>query len=52
MRKIKTGWEDCELFGFLTADANANVAHLQRPLPNGALQIVGRGERKDETIPA
>ena len=26
MRKIKTGWEDCELFGFLTTDANAEVA--------------------------
>jgi len=26
VRKIKTGWEDCELFGFLTTDANAEVA--------------------------
>jgi len=26
VRKIKTGWEDCEPFGFLTADANAEVA--------------------------
>ena len=26
VRKIKTGWEDCELFGFLTTDANAEVS--------------------------
>lgn len=26
VRKIKTGWEDCELFGFLTTEANAEVA--------------------------
>jgi len=26
VRKIKTGWEDCELYGFLTTDANAEVA--------------------------
>jgi putative SOS response-associated peptidase YedK len=25
VRKIKTGWEDCELFGFLTTEANAEV---------------------------
>lgn len=25
VRKIKTGWEDCELFGFLTTEANADV---------------------------
>jgi len=27
VRKIKTGWEDCEVFGFLTTEANAEVAH-------------------------
>lgn len=82
VRKIKTGWEDCELYGFLTTEANAEVAtyhskampviltesaewdlwmgdapwtevkHLQRPLPDGALQVVAQGERKDETVPA
>ena len=26
VRKIKTGWEDCELYGFLTTEANAEVA--------------------------
>jgi len=26
VRKIKTGWEDCEVYGFLTTDANAEVA--------------------------
>ncbi len=25
VRKIKSGWEDCELFGFLTTEANADV---------------------------
>jgi putative SOS response-associated peptidase YedK len=25
VRKIKTGWEDCDLFGFLTTEANADV---------------------------
>ncbi len=72
VRKIKTGWETCDLYGFLTTDANAEVATihskakpvilttpeevrtwltapwedakvLQRPLPDGALTIVGRG---------
>jgi len=80
VRKIKTGWEDCELYGFLTTDPNAEVAtyhskampviltqpaewdlwlsdaawsdvqHLQRPLPDGALKVVARGERKDEAV--
>lgn len=26
VRKIKTGWEECELYGFLTTEANAVVA--------------------------
>lgn len=26
VRKIKTGWEDCEVYGFLTTEANAEVA--------------------------
>lgn len=81
VRKIKTGWEDCELFGFLTTDANAEVATyhskampviltepaewdlwlsdapwievqaLQRPLSDGTLKIVARGQRKDEAFP-
>lgn len=81
VRKIKSGWEDCELFGFLTTDANSEVAtyhakampviltdpadqdlwlsdapwaevrHLQRPLPDGTLQVVARGVRKDEVVP-
>lgn len=82
VRKIKTGWEDCELYGFLTTDANAEVAkyhskampviltepaewdlwlsdapwsevqRLQRPLPDGALQVVAEGVRQDEAVPA
>jgi len=82
VRKISTGWEDCEVYGFLTADANADVAafhskampviltepaewdlwmsdapwsevrSLQRPLPNGALQIVNDGVNEDEVEPA
>lgn len=34
VRKIKTGWEDCELFGFLTTDANADVgAYHSKAMP-------------------
>jgi putative SOS response-associated peptidase YedK len=82
VRKIKEGEVSCDLFGFLTTNANADVGtyhskampvilttaeerdlwmseepweevkHLQRPLPDGTLQVVVRGARKDETIPA
>lgn len=82
VRKIKTGWEDCNVFGFLTTEANAEVAkyhskampviltepadwdlwlsaapwpevqHLQRPLPDGALQIVARGVKEDLVMAA
>lgn len=69
VRKIKTGWETADLFGFLTTEPNAEVGAvhpkampvvltttdewmkwlnapweearlLQRPLPDGALQII------------
>lgn len=82
VRKIKEGEVSCDLFGFLTTDANAEVATyhskampviltepaqwdlwlsdaswsevqaLQRPLPDGTLQVVARGARSDETVPA
>ena len=81
VRKIKEGEVTCDLFGFLTTDANAEVAAfhskampvilreaaecdlwmsdapwaevaaLQRPLPDGSLQVVARGVRKDEAVP-
>ena len=76
-RKVAEGEVTVDLFGFLTADANAEVGtvhpkampviltreeeletwmaapwteavRLQRPLPDGSLRIVARGERKDE----
>lgn len=82
VRKIKTGWEECEVFGILTTSANAEVAayhskampvilttqeecsrwlseapwpevqDLQRPLPDGSLDVVARGVKEDETLPA
>ncbi len=81
VRKIKDGEVTCDVFGFLTTDANAEVGtyhskampvilttpeerdlwlsdapweqvrHLQRPLPDGALKVVARGDRKDEALP-
>jgi putative SOS response-associated peptidase YedK len=79
IRKIKEGEVTADLFGFLTTDANAEVAAvhpqampvilttqeerevwlrapwseasgLQRPLPDGSLTIVGRGEKQDGTM--
>jgi putative SOS response-associated peptidase YedK len=76
-RKIAEGPVTCDLFGFLTTDANREVgtihpkampviltepdeweiwlaapwseaSALQRPLQDGALSIVARGEKKDE----
>lgn len=82
VRKVSVGWEDCHVFGFLTTDANAEVAayhskampviltnpeewdfwlsdapwsevrRLQRPLPDGALTVVGRGAKADDVVPA
>ncbi|HEY0435964.1 MAG TPA: SOS response-associated peptidase [Phenylobacterium sp.] len=82
VRKVTEGEVSCDLFGFLTTDANADVATyhskampviltepadcdlwlsdapwpevrpLQRPLPDGALKVVVRGVRKDESVPA
>ena len=79
IRKIKEGEVTADLFGFLTTDANAEVAAvhpqampvilttqeerevwlrapwseasgLQRPLLDGSLTIVGRGEKQDGTM--
>lgn len=75
-RKLAEGEITCDLFGFLTTDANkevglvhpkampviliepeewetwlrapwAEAAPLQRPLPDGALTLVARGEKQD-----
>jgi putative SOS response-associated peptidase YedK len=77
VRKIKTGMETTDLFGFLTTEPNAEVGsihmkampviltkpeeletwltaptdealRLQRPLPDAALKIVARGERRGD----
>jgi len=76
VRKVRTGEETTDVFGFLTTEPNAEVApihpkampvilttpeeietwmtaptpdalKLQRVLPDGALRIVARGEKKD-----
>jgi putative SOS response-associated peptidase YedK len=77
VRKVSEGMVTCDVFGFLTTDANDDVgafhdkampviltereeidawmsdapwpevAHLQRPLQNGALKIVARGGKSD-----
>lgn len=76
VRKMKTGEETCDLFGFLTTEPNAEVGaihpkampvilttpdeaeawlgtpwseatKLQRPLPDGVLEVVARGVKKD-----
>jgi putative SOS response-associated peptidase YedK len=82
VRKIKEGELTCDLYAFLTTDANAEVGayhskampviltepaewdlwisdaswdevkQLQRPLPDGALQVVAQGVRQDEAVPA
>lgn len=75
-RKVAEGPVTCDLFGFLTTDANeevgvihpkampviltqpdewdvwlsapwAQAATLQRPLPDGTIRIVARGDKKD-----
>jgi putative SOS response-associated peptidase YedK len=81
VRKIKDGEVTCDVYGFLTTEANAEVgayhskampviltdeaerdlwmsdapwsevAHLQRPLPDGALTVVARGVRQDALAP-
>jgi len=78
VRKISKGWEELEVFAFLTTEPNAEVgavhpkampvilttaeerdawlradwsdaAALQRPLPDGMLQIAGRGVKRDDS---
>jgi putative SOS response-associated peptidase YedK len=50
MPVILTTEEERDLW--LSAAPWDEVKHLQRSLPDGALQIVGHGGRKDEAIPA
>jgi putative SOS response-associated peptidase YedK len=49
MPVILTSEADCDLW--LSGAPWDEVKHLQQPLPDGALKIVTRGVRKDETIP-
>jgi putative SOS response-associated peptidase YedK len=50
MPVIFTTEADCDLW--LSGAPWEEVKHLQRPLPDGALQIVARGVRQDESLPA
>jgi putative SOS response-associated peptidase YedK len=79
VRKTKEGEVTCDLYAFLTTEANADVApvhpkampviltteeevdvwlnapaqiamELQRPLPDGELKIVAKGERQDVAV--
>jgi putative SOS response-associated peptidase YedK len=79
VRKVKEGETTNDLFGFLTADPNAEVGaihpkampvilttadeieqwmtaptaealELQRPLPDGSLNIISRGKKQDSTL--
>jgi putative SOS response-associated peptidase YedK len=79
VRKVRTGEETIDVFGFLTTEPNAEVApihpkampvilttpeevetwltaptpealKLQRALPDRALRIVARGEKKDGAL--
>jgi putative SOS response-associated peptidase YedK len=50
MPVILTSEADCDLW--LSGGSWEDVRHLQRPLPEGALKVVERGVRKDETLPA
>ena len=82
VRKIKDGEVTCDLFAFLTTEANtdvgtyhskampvilttaeeldlwmsdapwADVSQLQRPLPDGTLEVVARGVRQDAGVSA
>jgi putative SOS response-associated peptidase YedK len=46
---ILTEAADCDLW--LSGAPWAEVRHLQRPLPNGALKVVAQGTRQDGVLP-